>query len=69
MERPKCPYCGHEFTDEEIWYCDCFPHENQEEKSFRCSICDEWLTVIYDPIPNWVFVDGDDNEIKYHAGA
>ena len=63
MQKPKCPHCQHEFTDDEIWRSDNFPLGDLETNDFDCPECTRRLYVTSDPIPNWVFSDEDGNDL------
>lgn len=66
MSLPKCPHCGHEFDDEDIYYSGAtnFPTEmDGDEEETKCLSCDRDLTIVLDLTPSWRFVDEDGEDI------
>lgn len=67
MPNPKCPHCGTEFSDDQIWHehsgCE-FPTERDGDTSdFDCPFCGERLYVTLETTPHWSFTDEDGNDL------
>ena len=62
--HPKCPFCRHAFTDQEIWYSGYFPTETSgDQNTFGCPSCGTPLTADLDLQPQWQFIDEDGEEL------